>query len=237
MNLRASQRALWAIALMLGVGLSANAWAGTINIGTGAGNTPNPTGLAGAGDPNLIGSGGTISIYLQGSASATSTILLVLAEPGGAGSPAGPTSITLYSSYPGGSTATLGIPAFTNVLGTVDAGTNALISDGFNNSNNFANFSAFDASLGLTTTSFDVYAWTITTGALDGHDNPLINIVFSSGQPTGSVFAALTDNGNSTVWTNAGGVTSVPEPATWLLLLTGLGVLGLALRTRSLHAV
>ncbi|MGH9543089.1 MAG: PEP-CTERM sorting domain-containing protein [Terriglobales bacterium] len=61
-----------------------------------------------------------------------------------------------------------------------------------------------------------------------------MDIAIPSGEPLGSIFAALTDNGDSVVWTNAGGVnggiTPVPEPGSLALLGGGLLLAGLTLK-------
>lgn len=217
-----------ALTLVLGLGLWTVASAGTINIGTGAG-TANALGTLGPGDPNLLGAGGQLSVALQGSAGANSQVLLALLFPtGGSFNPLG--DITLYDSPMSPGTA-ISAGAANQVAGTLTAGALSQLVPGFSASDNFNNFQAFDNSLGLDTSSFSVVDWELATGPLSGYTNPLINISVPNGEAAGSIFVALTDQGNSTVWTRAGGVngagtTSVPEPSTWVLLLAGLGLLG-----------
>lgn len=225
-------RGVAAFALVLGLGLWTVASAGTINIGTGVG-TKNASGTLGSGDPNLIGTGGQLSIALQGSAAANASVLLALLFPAGSGfNPLG--GITLYN-FPW-SPATPVSAGAANQAGTLTGGFLSQLVPGFSASDNFSNFQGFDNSLGLDTSSFSVVDWELATGPLNGHTNPLINIDVPNGEAAGSIFVALTDNGNSTVWTNAGGVqgpaTSVPEPSTWVLLLAGLGLLAWTTRRR-----
>ncbi|HEY2048476.1 MAG TPA: TIGR03118 family protein [Caulobacteraceae bacterium] len=60
--------------------------------------------------------------------------------------------------------------------------------------------------------------WTLTFGGGDGDGNP--NVLF------------FTDGINGEKDGLFGAITSVPEPSTWLMMLTGLGALGLAARLR-----
>lgn len=234
------KRCLAVLALITIVGLGA-AFAGTINIGDGAGGS-NPTGLNQPLSPVLVGNGSDISVYLQGSAAITNTFLLALIVPNvtnGTGVNS-PDSLTLYGSFPGSSTpcsaCAIGSLTYEGPLSST-SGTklNSLggALAGFNNSLNSTNFDAFDNSVGVTPTIFGVYTWTITTGALSGSNNPLIDFSIPGGELNGSIFAALTDNGNSTVWTNSGGV-ETPEPATLALLAIGLLLAGLVVRKRQL---
>ncbi|MGH9527494.1 MAG: hypothetical protein ACRD2F_12530 [Terriglobales bacterium] len=227
-----------ALAIMLGLGGWTAAQAGTINIGTGAG-TANATGTAGVGDPNVIGSGGMLSIALQGSATANQWVQLALVLPtGDTYNPLG--SATLLNPYTGGTAGGMALAtgAATAASGTLTSGPLSSLLPGYSPSDNFANFAAFDSSLGLNTTSFSAVSWTVALPySLAGHTGPLINVTFPGGEPAGSIFVALTDTGRSTVWTNAGGVsgtgaTSVPEMPAWVLLAAGLALLGLVTRRR-----
>lgn len=115
----------------------------------------------------------------------------------------------------------------------------------FNNSNNGGNFTGFDDHLtpAITASDYGVYTFVITTNeALGG--GGLININIPNGLPVGSIIAAYSDNGDSTVWTNDGGVNTffpnpfpaggpLPIPATLPLTAAGgLGLLAFALRKR-----
>ncbi|HZT74860.1 MAG TPA: PEP-CTERM sorting domain-containing protein [Terriglobales bacterium] len=232
------KRCLAVLVLLTSVSLGA-AFAGTINIGNGATGS-NPTGLNQPLSPVLVGNGSDISVYLQGSAAITNTFLLALIVPNvtagtGVNSPA---SLTLYGSFPGGSTpcpaCAIGSLTFQGTLsstsGTKLSGLGGALAN-FSDSLNATNFDTFDHSAGVTPMSFGVYTWTITTGELSGSNHPLIDFSIPEGELNGSIFAALTDNGNSTVWTNSGGV-ETPEPATAALLAIGLLLAGFVARKR-----
>lgn len=217
------------------------AQAGVLNIGNGAtGN--NPLGANAPQDPVLIGTGSDISISVNGSGSVTNQVLLAILIPNdstdlfGAINPLG--KITSYPNFPTLSPSTIGSSAFTGTgfgLGsgsatyrgngfwgdfagnTGAAKLSGFLSSEFNSSNNGSNFSGFDASLGVpalsNVTQWGVYTFAITTGALTGHgSNGLVDIMIPSGLPQGSIAMALSDNGDSTVWTNDGGVNAVPAP-------------------------
>lgn len=238
--------------------------AGIINIGNGAGGS-DPTGTnCPPCDPVLVGDGSNVSIEVQGSASITNQVLLGILIPNnttnlfGGTDPLG--TITLYGAFPGASTGT-GSSAFTGTgfgLGTGSATyqgngfwgaynttTNTFLHDflasGFNSSNNSSNFVAFDNSLGIpalnNVVDFGVYTIAITTGPLAPNKGNvgLVDIQIPGGLPVGSILVALDDNGDSTVWTNAGGVNHrVPEPGALALLGLAFAGIGFA-RRRSLN--
>jgi hypothetical protein len=197
---------------------------------------------------------------VQGSASITNQVLLGILIPNnttnlfGGTDPLG--TITLYGAFPGAPTGT-GSSAFTGTgfgLGTGSATyqgngfwgayntttntfLNVFLDSGFNNSNNSSNFVAFDNSLGIpalnNVANFGVYTIAITTGPLAPNKGKvgLVDIQIPGGLPVGSILVALDDNGDSTVWTNAGGVNRrVPEPAT--LALLGLAFVGMGFTRR-----
>ncbi len=235
--------------------------AGTINIGNGAtGN--NPLGANAPQDPVWVGNGSDVSISVQGSGSITNEVLLTLLVPNnttdlfGTTDPLG--TITTYPSFPTLSPTGTGSSAFTCTGFGLGSGTatctagegfwgdftgspSAFLSDfldsSFNSSNNFTNFTGFDASLGVpslsSVTNYGVYTFAITTGALtpDKGSKPLVDIMIPGGLPQGSILAAIDDNLDSTVWTNDGGVNSaVPEPSS--LILIGAGLLGMIVKRR-----
>jgi hypothetical protein len=129
--------------------------------------------------------------------------------------------------------------------GAYNTTTNTFLHDfldsGFNSSNNSSNFVAFDNSLGVpalnNVANFGVYTIEITTGALAPSQGNvgLVDVQIPGGLPLGSILVALDDNGDSTVWTNAGGVNQrrVPEPAT--LALLGLAFAGMGFARRKLN--
>jgi len=256
-----------ALAMMVLVGGWTVATAGIINIGNGATGT-NPTGLLAPTDPIRIGNGSDISVYIQGSATISNQVLLSFLVPNdttdlfGSTNPLG--AVSIYSAFPGPKTGT-GSSAFIGTgfgLGTgtatyqgngfwgslANSGSNKLgsfLGASFNSSNNASNFSAFDLAAqpggaGLSSVSgWGVYTLGVTTGALSAKS--LIDIQVGGGLPLGSIVVALDDNGNSTVWTNDGGVNSstppptVPEPASFALFGTGLLALAFFVRRKYAH--
>ncbi len=252
-----------ALAMLVLAGGWTVATAGIINIGNGATGS-NPTGLNAPLDPVLIGNGSDVSIYIQGSASISNEVLLSILVPNdttdlfGTTNPLG--AVSIYSSFPGSITGT-GSSAFIGSgfdLGTGTAayagdgfwgslanpshGTtklSAFLGSGFNASNQTSNFSPFDLAAqpggaGLSSVSgWGVYTFGITTGALSAKS--LVDIQIGGGLPLGSIVVALDDTGDSTVWTNAGGVdskTTVPEPGSLALFGTGLLAVGFFLRRK-----
>lgn len=246
--------------------------AGVINIGSGVGST-DATGLNQAGGPQLIGNTGDVSIYFNGSGSVTSDVLLALLVPMvpndstdlyGSTNPLGTiTSYANYALYPSGPVT--GSSAFVgtgfglgtgsasyqsngfwgkyNVLTTVEM--SDFLGTNFNDSNNTPNFLGFDASLNpsIPASDYGVYTFDVKPGqSLSG--GGIINIAIPGGLPMGSILLAYSDAGDSTVWTNDGGVTGpyftpvpaggpLPIPATLPLTTAGgLGLLVLALRKR-----
>ncbi len=240
--------------------------AGVINIGSGVGST-DATGLNQAGGPQLIGNTGDVSIYFNGSGSVTSDVLLALLVPNDSTVSTNPlgtiTSYASYALYPSGPVT--GSSAFVGTgfgLGTGSASyqsngfwseynvlTTVKMSDflgtNFNKSNSTTNFLGFDASLNpsIAASDYGVYTFDVKPGqSLSG--GGIINIAIPGGLPMGSILLAYSDAGDSTVWTNDGGVTGpyftpvpaggpLPIPATLPLTTAGgLGLLVLALRKR-----
>jgi hypothetical protein len=103
------------------------------------------------------------------------------------------------------------------------------LSSEFSNSLNGANFNAFDATLTgqpslQNVTEWGVYTIEITTGALSGNGmNGLADVMIPGGLPDGSILVALDDNGDSTVWTNSGGVAPAPPIGHGLPALLAVG--------------
>jgi PEP-CTERM motif len=208
------------------------ATAGIINIGNGAtGTDPKGTSCPPC-DPVLVGTGSDLSIEVQGSASITNKVLLILLIPNdttdifGGIDPLG--TITTYPSFPGAAGPT-GSSAFTGTGFGLGTGSATYLGNGFwgdfsgpssaklsafldtnlNSSNNMSNFLGFDnTTLGLSTTQFGVYTIAITTGPLSPNKGKvgLVDIQIPGGLKQGSIAIALDDNLDSTVWTNDAGV-------------------------------
>ncbi len=246
--------------------------AGVINIGSGVGST-DATGLNNPGDPQLIGNTGDVSIYFNGSGSVTSDVLLALLVPNdstdsfGATNPLGTiTSYANYALYPSGPVPVPGSSAFVSTgfsLGTGSASyqsngfwgefpsplrgpgpISAFLGTSFSSSDSFTNFAYFDSHLNspIAASDYGVYTFDVKPGqSLSG--GGIINIAIPGYLPTGSILLAYSDAGDSTVWTNDGGVNGgpgtipaggpLPIPATLPLTAAGgLGLLVLALRKR-----
>lgn len=254
------RRIVYVLTILILAGGWTVATAGTINIGNGATGT-NPTGLNAPTDPIRIGNGSDISIYIQGSATISNEVLLGILVPNDTTdlfsvNPLG--TVSIFSPFPGSKTGT-GSSAFVNSGFGLGGGTatsngsgfwgslanpshgttklSAFLGSGFNASNQTSNFSAFDLAAmpggaGLSSVSgWGVYTLGVTTGALSAKS--LIDIQVAGGLPLGSIVVALDDNGNSTVWTNDGGVDgTVPEPASFALFGTGLLALAFFVRRK-----
>lgn len=201
-----------------------------------------------------MGSGSDLSIWLHGSASANSKILLALIVPNGTSATALNSlgAITLYDGdYPASavppvaSTGTGSVSSGPTFDGTATGKLNALSAcfdsnqlcfSSFSNSNQESNWTAFDAGLGVpslaSVSSYGVFSWVLQTGALSS--NSVVDISIPGGAPEGSIFSALTDAGDATPWTTSGGVNSLPtptpEPTTLALFGAGLLFAGLGIR-------
>jgi len=256
-----------AIAAMLGF-IPVGADAGVINIGNGATGT-DPFGTGTPSDPQHIGNGSDVSIEIQGSGSITNQVLMVILLPNvttdyfGSTNPLG--TINVWNgTFPGSSTGT-GSSAFTGT-GFGLGGTATYQGNGFwgafaaqpaspkladfldsnlNNSLNGPNFVAWEASLGVpalsNVTDFGVFTFVLTTGPVKKNKGEvgLVDVQIPGGLPEGAIVVALSDNLDSVVWTNAGGidaldgVSTVPEPSSLLVLTAGLLGFGYMRRRRA----
>lgn len=104
-----------------------------------------------------------------------------------------------------------------------------LLNVGIDSSNNFANWNAFDASLSVPALSnvqqFGIYAFLIDLPGSGVGANGLLDVTVPGGLPQGTILSAVSSDGLTNTWANAGGVTGLvvtPEPDSALLLFTGL---------------
>jgi len=234
----------------------------TLHIGTGAG-TPCATGCGG--DPNQI-TQTQFDVYQNaaGANSLISPLLVILGIPNYTGTALTIQSVTEYSPYAGVATGGTTVSSFglattdlyggtwkTNttsaqaVLNTASGSSadaySVLGLAGANSSNNFVNWSGFDAAHGVTATSFGLYVYRINA-TLDA--NGMFNIVFNGSNklPFGTIAIAygcqgvststgtcdVNPNPYDTPFTEAGGVTGVPTtPEPSAIFLLGSSLLGI----------
>jgi hypothetical protein len=215
------------------------------------------------GEPNILNPA-SINVGFAGNHTAVSPLLIIVGVPNGGiaptlsltdsltVAPAGnyygaTTNGTLTGALDGVLTASSPAPPNNNAYAAVGLNTGA----GGGSSENFANWSGFDASLGITATTFNLYAYGINV-ALDsgpGGNSP-INIDFTN-VTAGSLVIAYNcaTSGPScsggdigeTPFTNAGGITTgvfppppptIPEPGTLGLLGSALAGLSWFVRRR-----
>jgi PEP-CTERM motif len=252
----------WALAsLLVSAGLTSPVARAdsTLHVGTGAG-TACATGCAG--DPNLLGSATSVSIYQNsgGPPTLAEPVLVIVGVPNDITNlfTTDPfTGVTAINAYPGGTT-TAGTTSFASggTYGLKNPVVDGFFGDmgskqevysflklsltGVNHSNSFTNWAGADSSIsGITATDFGIYVFAVNaTLAPKG----LINLDLSSSLPVGSIIVAYgqgrSTHGGKTIvfdtpFTESGykdGRTSTPEPAS--LVLVGSGLLALACGVR-----
>jgi hypothetical protein len=259
--MRAKLWTFWAAAICLSLVCAVQARAqtdpATLHTGTGQG-TACQQGCAG--DPNQIGSGGTVDIYQTSNgagANLVSPILVIIAVPNdttGTGAYL-PTNVQFFNPYNSASPVAgvaapetggnFGLRAASNpatgYFGTMTSGdvyTFLGLGSSITNSENFTNLTGADSSIdGVTATSYGIYVFALSGGTVGA--NGLVNMNFS-GLPLGTFVIAYGQNssgtGFATPFTEAGltssGTSTIPEPGSMALFGTGLLVLGGAIRHR-----